>query len=967
MSDITGSGAETRGDQAGSDPALAGPVATGPFGAWTTLELPGGPCRVADLVTLARVTGRDLGRLPYSIRVLLENALRHCGQGAVEDADVLTLLDWDPTSAERPEFAFMPGRVLLQDFTGVPCVVDLAALRSAVARSGGDPTVIDPSVPVDLVIDHSVQVDYAGVPDACRRNMEIEMQRNGERYALLRWAQGEFANLRVVPPGTGICHQVNLEYLAEVVRLDGAEAPRAAASALPGRVTSTPWAYPDTVIGTDSHTTMINGLGVLGWGVGGIEAEAVMLGQPYFMLVPQVVGVRLAGSLPAGVTATDLVLTATELLRGVGVVGRFVEYFGPGADSLTLADRATVANMGPEYGATCGFFPVDAESVTYLRQTGRSEDQCARVEAYCRAQGLFREPGSADPEYSWVVELDLADVRPSLAGPRRPQERVLLEDMPARFHENLLALTGGREHVNKAKVEIEAKREIIRDGDVVIASITSCTNTSNPALMLAAGLLARNAVALGLVPARRVRTSLAPGSRAVTGYLAEAGLLEPLEALGFATVGYGCAICIGNSGPLPDDLARAIRDEKLVVAAVLSGNRNFEARIHPVVRANYLASPPLVVAYALAGTVDIDLVSEPLGTRADGRPVYLRDLWPSAEEVAALAGKALRPDVFREEYAVALEGSEAWRAMAVPEGALYAWDEASTYVREPPFFEGVAARPPALRDLSGARVLGIFGDSVTTDHISPAGPIAPESPAGRYLIEHGVEPADFNTYGARRGNHEVLLRGAFANTRLCNLMAGGREGGWTTHHPSGKVMPIYDAATHYKAESVPLVIFAGKEYGTGSSRDWAAKGTALLGVRAVIAESFERIHRSNLVGMGVLPLELEPHVTVESLGLDGSELVDIEDIALQGGMGGLVPGASVMVRVRPGEAAASRGATAASAKAAAPGTAAVCCCADFGGTELWLRCRARLDSTVDVEYYRNGGVLPRVLRLKLGE
>ena len=957
MSDFTGSGAAVPVD----------PAATGPFASWKTLDLPGGPCRVADLGAVAQVTGRDLGRLPYSIRVLLENALRRCGQGVVAEKDVLALLDWDPTSVERPEFAFMPGRVLLQDFTGVPCVVDLAALRSAVARSGGDPTVINPSVPVDLVIDHSVQEDYAGTPDACGRNKENEMQRNGERYALLRWAQGEFGNLRVVPPGTGICHQVNLEYLAEVVRRDGAAAPRAASGVSPGGGISTPWAYPDTVIGTDSHTTTINGLGVLGWGVGGIEAEAVMLGQPYFMLVPQVVGVRLAGKLSADATATDLALTITELLRAVGVVGRFVEYFGPGSEGLTLADRATVANMGPEYGATCGFFPVDGETVTYLRQTGRSDELCARVDTYSRAQGLFREPGSSDPEYSWVVELDLSEVRPSLAGPRRPQERVQLESMPERFHQNLPSLAQGREAITKAKVELDSKREIIRDGHVVIASITSCTNTSNPALMLAAGLLARNAVALGLAPARWVRTSLAPGSRAVTGYLAEAGLLEPLEALGFATVGYGCATCIGNSGPLPDDLARAIKDEKLVVAAVLSGNRNFEARIHPLVRANYLASPPLVVAYALAGTVDIDLTSEPLGTRDDGRPVYLRDLWPSAEEVAELAGKALRPEVFRAEYAAALEGSEAWRAMAVPEGALYGWDGASTYVQEPPFFEGVVAQPPALRDLSGARVLGVFGDSITTDHISPAGSIASESPAGRYLIGHGVQPADFNTYGARRGNHEVLLRGAFANTRLRNLMAGGREGGWTIHHPSGEVLPIYDAAMRYQAESVPLVIFAGKEYGTGSSRDWAAKGTALLGVRAVIAESFERIHRSNLVGMGVLPLELESHATVESLGLDGSELVDIEDIAPQGGMGGLVPGASVTVRIRPGGAAANRGTAAARASAAVPDGATVCCYADFGGTELWLSCRARLDSTMDVDYYKNGGVLPRVLRLKLRE
>jgi aconitate hydratase len=922
--------------------------AAGPFGAWTTIDLPGGVCRVADLGALARTADRDLGRLPYSIRVLLENALRHCGLGFVREEDVLTLLGWDPTSAERPEFAFMPGRVLLQDFTGVPCVVDLAALRSAIARSGGDPAVINPSVPVDLVIDHSVQVDYAGVPDACSRNMELEMQRNGERYALLRWAQGEFSNLRVLPPGAGICHQVNLEFLAEVVRRDGAAPGRhapaptrgagadggapAGVAALAGAV-APPWAYPDTVIGTDSHTTMINGLGVLGWGVGGIEAEAVMLGQPYFMLVPQVVGVRLVGRLAAGATATDLVLTVTELLRGVGVVGRFVEYFGPGAEGLSLPDRATVANMAPEYGATCGFFPVDAETIAYLRQTGRSEELFARVEAYSRAQGLFREPGSPDPEYSWVVELDLADVRPSLAGPRRPQERVPLECMGERFHRSLPALAQGRDQVAKAKVEFDGTREVVRDGHVVIASITSCTNTSNPGLMLAAGLLARNAVRLGLKPPAWVRTSLAPGSRAVTGYLAEAGLLEPLEALGFATVGYGCATCIGNSGPLAKNLARAIEEDGLVVAAVLSGNRNFEARIHPLVRANYLASPPLVVAYALAGTVDIDLTQEPLGTRADGRPVYLRDLWPSEEEVAELAGEALRPDVFLAEYAAALKGTQAWRSMAVPKGALYRWDPASTYVREPPFFEGFAVEPVPPGDVHGARLLGIFGDSVTTDHISPAGSIDPESPAGRYLLAQGVDQCDFNTYGARRGNHEVLLRGTFANVRLHNLMAGGREGGWTTHHPSGEILSIYDAAMRYQEESVPLVIFAGKEYGAGSSRDWAAKGTALLGVRAVVAESFERIHRSNLVGMGVLPLELAPGVTVESLGLEGPESVDIEGIGA-----GLSPGARIVLTMRRAS-----------------------------GEVLELVCRARLDSTVDVEYFANGGVLPRVLRLKLAE
>ncbi len=904
----------------------------GPFGAWRTIGLAGKPHLVASLPELSRATGRDLARLPYTIRVLLENGLRHCGRGVVEESDVLALLDWDPMSAQRPEFAFMPARVLLQDFTGVPCVVDLAALRSAVSRAGGDPTVIDPLVPVDLVIDHSVQVDCCAVADACSLNMALEMERNAERYALLRWAQGEFHNLRVMPPGTGICHQVNLEFLADVVRQDGAAGDDAAAAG-PAADAGARWAYPDTVIGTDSHTTMINGLGVLGWGVGGIEAEGVMLGEPYFMLVPQVVGVRLDGTLPAGSTATDLILTITELLRAVGVVGRFVEYFGPGAETLSLPDRATVANMAPEYGATCGYFPVDGETVRYLRQTGRPEELCMRVEEYARAQGLWREPGSPDPDYSWVVELRLDEVTPSLAGPRRPQERVQVKDLKEGFRAALPALGQGRPEPLQAKVEIEGKRERLADGHVVIASITSCTNTSNPALMLAAGLLARNAAALGLKPPRWVRTSLAPGSRAVTGYLAAAGLREPLEELGFADVGYGCATCIGNSGPLPDDIARAVVEDHLVAAAVLSGNRNFEARIHPLVRANYLASPPLVVAYALAGTVDIDLTSEPLGVRADGRPVFLQDIWPSAEEVAALTETALQPEVFHEEYRVALEGSEAWRLMPVPEGALFAWDRDSTYVQEPPYFDDFTETPPAPADISGARVLAVLGDSVTTDHISPAGSIAVESPAGRYLYNHGVPPCDFNTYGSRRGNHQVLLRGTFANVRLRNALAGGREGGWTTHQPSGALLTIYDAAMRYKQEQVPLVVFAGKEYGTGSSRDWAAKGTALLGVRAVIAESFERIHRSNLVGMGVLPLELEAGTSVADLGLDGTETVDVQGLA-----GESVPGARVTVRIRRAD-----------------------------GQETVLACVARLDSRVDVEYFLHGGLLPRVLRSKLAQ
>lgn len=899
---------------------------SGPFDSWTSLELPDGPCTIAGLPAVCEATGRELSRLPYSIRVLIENALRHCGRGVVREEDVLALLDWDPASVERPELAFMPARVLLQDFTGVPCVVDLAALRSAVARAGADPTMIDPSVPVDLVIDHSVQIDKAGTANACRRNMDLEMKRNAERYALLRWAQGEFSNLRVLPPGTGICHQVNLEYLAEVVR----RGPAAGTECIPDAPL---WAFPDTVIGTDSHTTMINGLGVLGWGVGGIEAEAVMLGQPYFMLVPQVVGMRLVGSLTPGATATDLVLTVTELLRGMGVVGRFVEYHGPGARSLSLADRATIANMAPEYGATCGYFPVDEQTLAYLAATGRSVGLCGRVEAYCRAQDLFREEEAADPDYSWVVELDLAEVKPSLAGPRRPTERVRLEQLPENFRRHLPGLAQGREEISKTKVELEGKRQHLRDGQVVIASITSCTNTSNPDLMMAAGLMARNALAVGLTPPPWVKTSLAPGSRAVTGYLAAAGLLEPLEALGFSVVGYGCATCIGNSGPLEKNLEKTIQDEDLVVAAVLSGNRNFEARIHPLVKANYLASPALVVAYALAGTVDIDLAKDPLGTRADGRPVYLRDLWPSADELTGLVADTLSPGLFEEAYAEAVRGTKAWQELDAPSGALYEWDGGSTYVREPPFFVGFDQEPSLPEDVTGARILALLGDSVTTDHISPAGSIGRGTPAGRYLREHGVKPVAFNTYGSRRGNHEVLLRGTFANVRLRNMMAGGREGGWTAHQPSGEVVPIYDAAMRYAEEKVPLVIFAGKEYGTGSSRDWAAKGTALLGVRAVVAESFERIHRNNLVGMGVLPLEFAPGISIDTLGLDGTETVDIGGVAA-----GLKPGGMVQLTIHRA-----------------------------GGEVFQIQCRARLDSSTDIEYYQHGGVLPRVLRLKLGD
>ena len=911
-----------------------------PFGAYSVLDLPGGPCRVAHLGLLAKKVGLPLERLPYSIRVLLENALRYCGRGAVTEEDVLSLLKWDPTCAVGPELAFMPARVLLQDFTGVPCVVDLAALRWAVAREGVDPTRIEPVVPVDLVVDHSVQVDYAGRLDACRLNMELEMVRNQERYVLLRWAQQEFGSLTVIPPGSGICHQVNLEYLAQVVRTQGENTGLGSGFSLAlgasGDESALPWAYPDTVIGTDSHTTTINALGVLGWGVGGIEAEAVMLGEPYFMSVPQVVGVRLVGSLAPRVSATDLALTVTELLRGVGVVGRFVEFFGPGTETLTVPDRATVANMAPEYGATCGFFPIDEKTISYLEATGRSLLLCDRVEAYAREQGLFRRADSEVPEYSWVVELDLSEVTPSVAGPRRPQDRLPLAKVREKFREELTGSPFERDEPLVSKIDLGTRREMVRDGAVAIASITSCTNTSNPALMMAAGIVARKAVEAGLRPPLWVRTSLAPGSRVVTSYLREAGLLSALEELGFHVAAYGCATCIGNSGPLPAGLVAAAQQEGLLLAAVISGNRNFEARIHPHIRANYLASPALVVAYALAGTIDIDLETEPLGTRADGRPVYLRDLWPTPEELAA-ALEFVRPEMYPDTYEQALKGPEAWVGLAVERGALFPWSSTSTYVKEPPFFRDLPLEPKPLSDIEGARILAVFGDSITTDHISPAGLISPQSPAGRYLLEQGVQPEDFNTYGARRGNHEVLVRGTFANVRLRNLLVPGREGGWTIYQPTGELLSIYDAAMRYRVDGVPLVVFAGREYGTGSSRDWAAKGPALLGVRVVVAESFERIHRSNLVGMGILPLELEPGVRVESLGLSGRELVDVIGLGA-----GLAPGARVTVRIRREETG-----------------------AEWSVREL--RCRARLDFPVEVEYYRHGGILPRVYRLKMRE
>ncbi|MFT4248999.1 MAG: aconitate hydratase AcnA, partial [Pseudomonas sp.] len=835
--------------------------------------------------------------------------------------------------------AFMPARVVLQDFTGVPCVVDLAAMRDAVVKLGGRPEQINPLIPSELVIDHSVQVDVFGKPEALDLNGKIEFQRNQERYGFLRWGQKAFDNFKVVPPNTGIVHQVNLENLARVVMTADKDG-----QAL---------AYPDTVFGTDSHTTMINGIGVLGWGVGGIEAEAAMLGQPSSMLIPQVVGFKLTGKLPEGATATDLVLTVTQMLRRLGVVGKFVEFYGDGLQHLPLADRATIGNMAPEYGATCGIFPIDAESLNYLRLSGRSEAQIALVEAYARAQGLWHEPGSAHAQYSATLELDMGQVRPSLAGPKRPQDRVLLEDVQANFRDSLKPFAdarskrladlgqedrlknegGGGTAVGTKAAQAEPDPDTgaawrLRDGAVVIAAITSCTNTSNPAVMLGAGLLARNAAAKGLKAQPWVKTSLGPGSRVVTDYLAKAGVLDDLEKLGFYVVGYGCTTCIGNSGPLPDEVSKAIAREDLVVASVLSGNRNFEGRVHPEVKMNYLASPPLVVAYAIAGTTDIDLAREPLGTGHDGEPVYLKDIWPSNKEIGDVIAATLGPEMFKQNYAAVFKGDTRWNTIASPDGELYAWDGTSTYIKNPPYFEGMTMEVGHVEDVHGARVLGLFGDSITTDHISPAGNIKQDSPAGRFLQERGVQPADFNSYGSRRGNDDVMVRGTFANIRIKNLMFGGEEGGNTLYFGSTppQKLSIYDAAMKYKADGVPLVVIAGKEYGTGSSRDWAAKGTHLLGVEAVIAESFERIHRSNLVGLGVLPLQFLDGENAQALGLDGSETFDIT---------GLEDGVSKRARIVARKA---------------------------DGTEREFEVKVLLLTPKEVEYFKHGGLLQYVLR-----
>ncbi|MSO45698.1 MAG: aconitate hydratase AcnA [Acidobacteria bacterium] len=890
------------------------------FGTRRTLQTGGRAVQYYSLPALEAAGFSGVARLPYSLKILLENVIRHEDGRFVKAADIEALARWDVTSTAQREISFAPARVLLQDFTGVPCVVDLAAMRDGIARLGGDPNRVNPLLPVELVIDHSVQVDYFARADAFQLNAQLEFSRNKERYAFLRWGQNAFRNFRVVPPDTGIVHQVNLEYLARGVCADDS-----ADGVL---------AYPDTLVGTDSHTTMINGLGVVGWGVGGIEAEAAMLGQPISMLIPRVLGVRLTGALPEGATATDLVLTITERLRQHGVVGKFVEFFGQGLERLTIADRATLGNMSPEYGATIAIFPIDAMTLDYLRLTGRDAARVALVEDYARAQGLFHSAGDADPVYSETIELDLARIEPSLAGPRRPQDRVSLAQAKSGFQAALGSLRAGKEAVASAGggtgvAVAEPAVGQLDHGSVVIAAITSCTNTSNPGVMIAAGLVAKKAVERGLSRQPWVKTSLAPGSKVVTEYLRQAGLDTYLDRLGFNLVGYGCTTCIGNSGPLPDDVAAEIDARSLVVASVLSGNRNFEGRIQQQVRANYLASPPLVVAYALAGRMTLDLTTEPLGTDRVGQPVYLRDIWPTEREIQDTMLRAVNATMFREQYADVFGGDTRWQSLQVPTGDRFVWDPDSTYIRNPPFFDGITLQPAPLRDIATARVLALLGDSLTTDHISPAGSIKKDSPAGKYLMAHGVEPADFNSYGARRGNHEVMMRGTFANTRLRNQLAPGTEGGWTTYQPEGGVMTIYDAAMTYKDAGVPLVILAGKEYGSGSSRDWAAKGTALLGVRAVIAESFERIHRSNLVNMGVLPLEFAAGSSAAALGLTGQETFDIVGIA-----DGLKPAGTVTVRA-----------------AGAPGT-----------TTIEFQPRVRIDTPEELVAFTHGGILPYVLR-----
>jgi len=865
-----------------------------------------------EIFRLDAVTEGHVGRLPYSLKILLENLLRHEDGRDVTRDDILALANWDPKADPSTEISFTPSRVILQDFTGVPAVVDLAAMRDAVVKLGGSAERINPLSPAELVIDHSVQVDNYGSANALDLNNKIEFRRNKERYQFLRWGQSAFENFRVVPPNTGIVHQVNLEYLSRVVfdvNKDG------------GRK-----AYPDTVVGTDSHTTMINGLGVLGWGVGGIEAEAAMLGQPITMLIPHVIGFKLTGKLREGATATDLVLTVTEMLRDKGVVGKFVEFFGDGLSQLPLADRATLGNMSPEFGSTCAIFPIDGETIRYLELSGRDADHIALVEAYARAQGMWREDGQPDALYTDTLELDMSTVEPCIAGPKRPQDRIVLSAAADTYRQHLAEATSDRSGPGKAVATIEGNDVEIRDGAVLIAAITSCTNTSNPAVMIAAGLLARNAREKGLKAKPWVKTSLAPGSRVVTDYLEKAELLDDLDAIGFYTVGYGCTTCIGNSGPLLPEIEAAVKEGDVVATSVLSGNRNFEGRIHPLVRMNFLASPPLVVAYALAGNMDVNLFEDALGEDADGNPVYLKDIWPSQHEVMDFVSRNIDSTMFQKSYGHVFEGDANWNSLKVPTGEIYTWDEDSTYVKNPPYFEGMSAEPAPVDDIEGARVLALLGDSVTTDHISPAGSIAIDSPAAKYLQEQGVAPAEFNSYGSRRGNHEVMMRGTFANIRLRNRLAPGTEGGWTKHQPSGEQMTIYDASLKYKQEGTPLIVLAGSEYGTGSSRDWAAKGTVLLGVKAVIARSFERIHRSNLIGMGVLPLQFKEGEDAESLGLTGTESFDIK--------GQTDPNAKTVTVTATPE----------------------------SGDPITFEALVRIDTPKERDYYENGGILHYVLR-----
>jgi len=887
---------------------------TDSFKARTTLKV---GTQQYEILSLAALKSLNVERLPFSLKILLENLLRFEDGVNVTKSDIEALLKWEPKALPSHEIAFTPARVIMQDFTGVPCIVDLAAMREAIVKLGGDAQKVNPLAPAELVIDHSVQVDEYGAANSLQHNNEIEFQRNGERYMFLRWGQTAFSNFKVVPPNTGIVHQVNIERLARVIFSDD--------------VAGNKTAYPDTLVGTDSHTTMVNGLGVLGWGVGGIEAEAAMLGQPVTMLIPQVIGFKLTGALPPGTTATDLVLTVTEILRKKGVVDKFVEFFGDGLKGLPLADRATIANMSPEFGSTCAIFPIDEETIRYLELTGRSADQIALVEAYAKAQGLWRINGAPAADYTDVVELDLSKVEPSLAGPKRPQDRVPLKSAKAVYQSSVKKMAEERSQKNpsatgSAPAKVGGTSFEVKDGAVLIAAITSCTNTSNPAVLVAAGLLARNALKLGLSAKPWVKTSLAPGSRVVTDYLTKAGLLHDLEQLGFYTVGYGCTTCIGNSGPLKPEISEAVRAGDVVACSVLSGNRNFEGRVHPEIKMNFLASPPLVVAYALAGSLNIDITTEPLGHGKDGKPVYLKDIWPSAKDVAGAVASSVDSAMFKKGYANVFLGDANWAAIKTPAGKIYSWDGKSTYVKNPPYFDGMTMTPAPMTDIKGARALAVLGDSVTTDHISPAGNIAKSSPAAKYLMAQGVQAVDFNSYGARRGNHEVMMRGTFANIRLRNLLLPGTEGGVTLHIPSGEQMSIFDASMKYKATNTPLVILAGKEYGTGSSRDWAAKGTMLLGVKAVIAESFERIHRSNLIGMGVLPLQFKEGQNTQTLGLTGKESFEI--VGLKGGAAKFV---KVIAKTDAGQT-----------------------------TEF--EARLRIDTPKELDYYQHGGILQYVLR-----